>query len=184
MNHWRRIFLLLILAFTWTQCSEGNEASQDKFDYFQFQKVDLRAYDIDASIMIPDATAGIGASFKPNVEYDEGGYKWTISVGRNFQLFIEDYGDNLYRFAEFKKDLIKDNKKTNYFQFEMLNEEKDIIMYSRKEKSAFIKDKKLTYHIYAVKKINGIYYEIRNAERGDSKKVVDFMYHSIQSFHP
>jgi hypothetical protein len=103
MNHWRRIILLAFISFTWTQCSEGNEGAQGKFDYFQFQKVDLREYDIAASIMIPDATAGIGASFKPNVEHDEGGYKWAISVGRNFQLFLEDYGDNLYRFEDFKK---------------------------------------------------------------------------------
>jgi hypothetical protein len=66
----------------------------------------------------------------------------------------------------------------------MLKEEKDILIYSRKEKSDFIKNKKITYHIYAVKKINGIYNEIRNGEHGDSKKVLDFMYHSIQSFHP
>ncbi len=184
MNQLRSIFLVAIILLLTTQCKNGNDVPQGNFDYFQFQKVDMRDYDIAASIMIPDATAGIGASFKPNVTYDEGGYKWTISVGRNFQLFIEDYGDNLYRFEEFKKDLIKDNKKTNYFEFHMLKEEKDVFVYSRKEKSAFIKDKKLTYHIFAVKKINGIYYEIRNGERGDSKKVVDFMYHSIQSFHP
>jgi hypothetical protein len=66
----------------------------------------------------------------------------------------------------------------------MLKEEKDILVYSRKEKSNFVKDKKLSYHIYAVKKINGIYYEIQNRELGDSKKVIDFMYHSIQSFQP
>jgi hypothetical protein len=184
MNQLRCIFLLALILSLFSQCQDGNDHSQEKFDYFQFQKVDMRKFDIEASIMIPDATAGIGASFKPNVDYDEGGYKWTISVGRNFQLFIEDYGDNLYRFEEFKKDLLKDNKKTNYFQFTMLKEEKDILTYCRKEKSAFIKEKKLTYHIYAVKKIHGIYYEIRNTERGDSKKVIDFMYHSIQSFHP
>jgi len=184
MNPSRLIVLLTFLLFSLTQCQEGRSSDQSSFDYVQFQRVNLSKYDIQASIMIPDATAGIGAAFKPEVEYDEGGYKWTISVGRNFQLFIEDYGDNLYRFEEFKKDLLKDNKKTNYFQFNMLKEEKDVLVYSRKEKSDFIQDKKLTYHIYAVKKINGIYYEIRNSEHGDSKKVVDFMYHSIQSFHP
>jgi hypothetical protein len=184
MNQQRIVFFVILFLFGLSGCQDENPSNATTFDYFQFQHVDLSKYDISASIMIPDATAGIGASFKPNVEYDEGGYKWTISVGRNFQLFIEDYGDNLYRFEEFKKDLIKDNKKTNYFQFEMLKEEKDILIYSRKENSDFIKNKKITYHIYAVKKINGIYYEIRNGEHGDSKKVLDFMYHSIQSFHP
>jgi hypothetical protein len=183
MNHFRIITFLSFLLFGLTQCQQDNASEQSTFDYVQFQRVDLSKFDIPASIMIPDATAGIGASFKPEVEYDEGGYKWTISVGRNFQLFIEDYGDNLYRFEEFKKDLLKDNKKTNYFQFQMLKEEKDILVYSRKEKSEFIKNKRVTYHIYAVKKVNGIYYEFRNGEQGDSKKVIDFMYHSIQSFH-
>ena len=117
MNQFRIITFLSFLLFGFTQCQQDNASEQSTFDYVQFQRVDLSKFDIPASIMIPDATAGIGASFKPEVEYDEGGYKWTISVGRNFQLFIEDYGDNLYRFEEFKKDLLKDNKKQTIFNF-------------------------------------------------------------------
>jgi hypothetical protein len=184
MNQVKYFFLCALMLVALTTCDNESADKKKNFDYFQFQELNLAKYDIQATIMIPDATAGIGASFKPEVKYDEGGYKWSVSVGRNFQLFIEDYGDNLYRFAEFKKDLLKDHKKTNYFQFEMLKEEKDVLVYSRKEKSNFVKDKKLSYHIYAVKKINGIYYEIQNRELGDSKKVIDFMYHSIQSFQP
>jgi hypothetical protein len=184
MNQIKYIFFCALYLVLFTRCDSNSTEGKKEFDYFQFQKLDLKKYDIQASIMIPDATAGIGTSFKPEVEYDEGGYKWKISVGRNFQLFIEDYGDNLYRFDEFKKDMLKDQKKTNYFEFKMLKEEKDVLVFSRKEKSNFVKNKKLSYHIYAVKKINGIYYEIQNKELGDSKKVVDFMYHSIQSFQP
>ena len=91
--------------------------------------------------------------------------------------------DPLFYYQKSLKKLVIKERKLE-FQFEMLKEEKDILIYSRKEKSDFIKNKKITYHIYAVKKINGIYYEIRNGEHGDSKKVLDFMYHSIQSFHP
>ena len=184
MNQMNYFFFCIISLVLFTGCDNASSEEKKEFDYFQFQKLDLKKYDIQASMMIPDATAGIGTSFKPDVEYDEGGYKWKISVGRNFQLFIEDYGDNLYRFDEFKKDMLKVQKKTNYFEFKMLKEEEDVLVFSRKEKSNFVKNKKLSYHIYAVKKINGIYYEIQNKELGDSKKVVDFMYHSIQSFQP
>lgn len=184
MKQMKYFFFCVTYLVLFTRCDSTPNEGKKKFDYFQFQSLDLAKHDIPASIMIPDATAGIGTSFKPEVEYDEGGYKWKISVGRNFQLFIEDYGDNLYRFDEFKKDILKDQMKTNYFQFKMLKEEKDVLVFSRKEKSNFVKNKKLSYHIYAVKKINGIYYEIQNKELGDSKKVVDFMYRSIQSFQP
>jgi len=39
-----------------------------------------------------------------------------------------------------------------------------------------------TYHLYGVKYINGVYYEIKNKEEGDSKKVVDFILKSFLSF--
>ena len=80
------------------------------YDYVQYNRFDLRPYDIDAQIMLPNASAGIGTSLKPSVNFEIGGFKWRLEIGRNFTLLIEDYGDYSFRFAEFKRKLLKPNK--------------------------------------------------------------------------
>ena len=39
-----------------------------------------------------------------------------------------------------------------------------------------------SHHVYAVKNVEGIYYELKSREEGDSKKVSEFIYRSIKSF--
>jgi hypothetical protein len=128
--------------------------------------------------MLPNASAGIGTSMKPKVAYEIGGFKWKLSVGRNFTLLIEDYGDYAYRFAEFKRKLLKPNP---FFEIEMVRQTKDILIYRRIVKGEFVSQKNARFYIYSVKRIRENYYEIMNREQGDTKRVVDFMYHSIQS---
>jgi hypothetical protein len=48
-------------------------------------------------------------------------------------------------------------------------------------KGEFVAQKNARFFIYSVKRIRENYYEIMNREQGDTKRVVDFMYHSIQS---
>ena len=148
------------------------------YDYIQYRALDLSAYDLAARIMLPNASAGIGTSMKPNVAYEIGGFKWKLSVGRNFTLLIEDYGDYAYRFAEFKRKLLKPNP---FFEIEMVRQTKDILIYRRNVKGEFVAQKNARFYIYSVKRIRENYYEIMNREQGDTKRVVDFMYHSIQS---
>ena len=81
-------------------CADESDAvakSQELIDYYQFDEHLLDVYGIDATIMIPNETAGIGASFETEIMHDDGDFKWHISAGRNFNLFIEDYGDYQYR---------------------------------------------------------------------------------------
>jgi hypothetical protein len=99
-------------------------------------------------------------------------------VGRIFTLLIEDYGDYAYRFAEFKRKLLKPNP---FFEIEMVRQTKDILIYRRIVKGEFVAQKNARFFIYSVKRIRENYYEIMNREQGDTKRVVDFMYHSIQS---
>ncbi|MDP4595442.1 MAG: hypothetical protein NWS92_00560 [Crocinitomicaceae bacterium] len=148
------------------------------YDYIQYRTFDLSAYDLPARIMLPNASAGIGTSMKPNVVYELGGFKWKLNVGRNFSLLIEDYGDYAYRFAEFKRKLLKPNK---FFEIEIVKQTKDILIYRRKVKGEFVAQKNARFYIYSVRRIRENYYEIMNREQGDTKRVVDFMYHSIQS---
>ena len=62
-------------------------------DYYEFQDFNLGDYDIPAFISLPDETANIGASTKPEIIHIEDDIKWEVNVGQNFQLMIEDYGD-------------------------------------------------------------------------------------------
>lgn len=165
-------FFLFVLALS---CEQAKPRS---YDYIQYRVFDLRPYDLSARIMLPNASAGIGTSMKPVVNFEIGGFKWELSVGRNFTLLIEDYGDYAYRFAEFKRKLLKPNP---FFEIEMVRQTKDVLIYRRIVKGEFAAKKNARFYIYSVKRLRENYYEIMNREQGDTKRVVDFMYHSIQS---
>ena len=170
-----RNVLLVFLLFFLAACSQNKT---DSFDYVQYTPFDMRPYDLSIQLMLPNASSGIGTSIKPKVSYEVGGFKWQLQVGRNFMLHIEDYGDNAYRFAEFKRKLLKPNK---FFEIEIVKQTKNILIYPRKVKGAFVSQKNARFYIYAVRKIDQNYYEIMNREQGDTKRVVDFMYHTIES---
>jgi hypothetical protein len=170
-----RLGSILLSVFFLLACGQSKPHS---YDYIQYNSFDLSKYDLAASILLPNASAGIGTSMKPTMDYEIGGFKWKLSVGRNFTLFIEDYGDYAYRFAEFKRKLLKPNK---FFEIELIKETKDILIYRRKVKGEFVTHVNARFFIYSVRRIGKNYYEIMNREQGDNKKVVDFMYHSIQS---
>ena len=169
----RGLLFFVLLCFILLGCNSGNE-NKDKqlanHDYYQFQRIDLVPYEIDAEIMIPDATAGIGASFKPQIIHQTADYKWEIQIGRNFELLIEDFGDNGFRYPEVRKKILT-NK---VFKVKIIKEEGELMLFKRQLDNS--------YHIFAVKKIGGIYYQLSSREEGDSKKVAEFMYHSVKSF--
>lgn len=150
--------------------NEGNNTKTEEQDYYQFQQIDLSTHDINATLMIPDATAGIGASFKPQIIHVPADYKWEISIGRNFNLQIEDFGDNAYRYLEVRKKIVENKA----FKVSIVQEENDQVLFKR------IFDN--SYHVYAVKKVDGVYYELKSKEEGDSKKIAEFIYRSVKSF--
>ena len=166
------IFLMCLL-FLLFACETNNQKTNNESeeqDYYQFQQIDLSRNDLDATIMIPDATAGIGASFKPLINHIAADYKWQISIGRNFNLQIEDFGDNAYRYLEVRKKILENKA----FKVSIVKEENDQVLYKR------ILDN--SYHVYAVKKVEGVYYELKSREEGDSKKIAEFIYRSVKSF--
>ena len=168
-----RLFFLSSLIILLLACSPKNGDNiekTDEQDYYQFQRIDLSSKDLNASIMIPDATAGIGASFKPQINHVPADYKWEILIGRNFNLLIEDFGDNAYRYPEVRKKILENKA----FKVSIIDEENDQLLYKR------ILDN--SYHVYAVKKVDGIYYELKSREEGDSKKIAEFIYRSVKSF--
>jgi hypothetical protein len=159
---------------------QQEEIYGDNDKYYQFSELNLTAYGFNATIKIPDETTGIGASFEPIVRHEED-FKWVISAGPNFNVFIEDYGDFSTLMNDFKQKI----NSSDFFTITIMSEKNGVISYSRK-----IKDNKLdqnkeldqtTYHIYASKKLGNVNYEIKNREEGNTLKVIQLMEKSIAS---
>lgn len=171
-------FSMFIFMISCADESDTNAKSKELIDYYQFDEHLLDVYGIDATIMIPNETAGIGASFETEILHDDGDFKWHISAGRNFNLYIEDYGDYQYRMPEFLRKL----EAQDIFKTEIIEQKDEYVIYKRELNMS---SKKIsTYHLYGIKYINGVYYEIKNKEAGDSKKVIDFILKSFLSFKP
>ena len=170
------LFLVILLLLS---CNSKEAEGNNFADYYQFKWVDLSGYDLDAGIFIPDETAGIGASFKTTIEHEED-FKWKVSAGPNFQLFIEDWGDNSNRLSELRKSL----KNDDVFKVTVLSNKNNYIIYKREliKHINVPKYRHVSYHVYALIKLGDYYYEIRNRASGDSKAVIDLMEKSVQSF--
>jgi hypothetical protein len=179
---------LLVLYLIINACSSENtttikerKINQESDKYYQFAQLTLSDFDFNASIFIPDETAGIGASFKPIISHEED-FKWTISAGPNFTLFIEDYGDYSSLMDEFEAKI----SKSDFFDISIISKKNGIILYQRSIKKntlsdASSKENHISFHLYAIKNINGIYYELKNKEEGDTRKVIELMEKSVES---
>ena len=179
---------LLVLYLIINACSSENtttikerKINQESDKYYQFAKLTLSDFDFNASIFIPDETAGIGASFKPIISHEED-FKWTITAGPNFTLFIEDYGDYSSLMDEFEAKI----SKSDFFDISIISKKNGIILYQRSIKKntlsdASSKENHISFHLYAIKNINGIYYELKNKEEGDTRKVIELMEKSVES---
>ena len=181
------IRLLVLYLFIHACSNEGattikeRKINQESDKYYQFAKLTLSDFDLNASIFIPDETAGIGASFKPIISHEED-FKWTISAGPNFTLFIEDYGDYSSLMDEFEAKI----SKSDFFDISIISNKNGIILYQRSIKKntlsdASSKENHISFHLYAIKNINGIYYELKNKEEGDTRKVIELMEKSVES---
>lgn len=183
-----RLTCLSFLIFALFSCKDNSKQFltdvSELEDYYEFQEFDLSPYGIKASIMLPDETANIGASTKPDVEHLESDFYWNIQVGQNFHLYIEDYGDNT--------DLVKAHKQklsnTQFYDVKYLHDDTDLIIYQvtlkvrgsdNAPKTVGIKH--VSYHVYGEKVINGIHYELRSRDEGFEKPIIDLMAKSILS---
>lgn len=185
---------VFLLGMLFTSCdnnsTEGNKSDEVinlDDDYYEFNAISLAPDNIPAMIMLPDETANIGASTKPEVIHTEGDFIWDINVGPNFDLHIEDYGD-LTDLVEYKKKELKDQ---SMFKINYLVDEKDMILYERtlvvkgsKKASPTVGVEHKSYHVYGQKVIKGITYELRSRDEGYEKMIIELMAKSIKSFKP
>lgn len=183
--------LLINLAYL-TSCGEPEkEKPEDEIvvddDYYEFQDFDMTEYEIPAIISLPDETANIGASTKPQVIHTESDIKWEINVGPNFQLMIEDYAD-FTDLVEVKK---KELAEQDFFKIEYLIDEGDMLLYERtllvdgkKEAASTVGVEHRSYHVYGQKIVDGITYELQSRPDGYEKVIIELMAKSIRSFKP
>lgn len=179
------ILMLVFFSACTTDPKDLMDGDQDALEeYYEFQGFDLSAYDIPGTIMLPDETANIGASTKPEVIHTEDNFYWDINVGPNFQMHIEDFGDNKDLVSAHKKSL----KQKDMFEITYLIDEDDLVLYERKlivkgdkkaPKSVGVEHR--SYHVYGQKTINGINYELRSREEGYEKVIIELMAKSVRS---
>ncbi|NBX39105.1 MAG: hypothetical protein EBR54_06810 [Flavobacteriia bacterium] len=171
------LLMTVVLVYACNNSPDNKEEKSE--DLYQFKQVALSAYDLPATIFIPDETTGIGASFKTTV-YHEEDFNWKISAGPNFELFIEDWGENSKRFEEMKTQI----SKKEVFKTTIIEQRKNYMLYKRElvnpmEVEEF---KHVSYHVYALIPIEGVYYEIKNRSQGDLLPTAKLMITSIKSF--
>ena len=153
-------------------------------DYYEFRGISLTPYDIPAMIMLPDETANIGASTRPEITHPDS-FLWSITLGAKFKLYIEDFGDYRNRVSNKKKEL----KEQTLFKINYLFQSDDLIVYERtlivrgsKQASPSVGIEHKSFHVYGQKIVDGITYELRSRDEGCSKNIAVLMAKSIKSF--
>jgi hypothetical protein len=176
------IFALLILV----RCGGPDENASNAADeeLYEFQGFSLKEYDIPATIMLPDETANIGASTKPEIIHTEDDFKWELQVGPNFHMIIDDWGDDREMVSSKKKELAG----LTFYGIKYIINEPDFILYEQTLKVDGDKAAPKTvglqhraYHVYGQKVIDGITYVFRSRDEGYEKVIVDLMAKSIKS---
>jgi hypothetical protein len=191
------IFLMTLILVINSGCerniAENENKSKTKVnmnDYSEFHLITLDKHELNAQLMIPDASANIGASTKPEIVHNDS-FLWKITAGPKFELHIEDFGDYKDRMVNKKKELQSQNK---FFQITYLIDEPQLILYERKlivkgDKNAApeVGVEHITYHVYGEKNLDGITYELRSRDAGfgaDQKHIAEMMAKTIKSFNP
>jgi hypothetical protein len=183
------ILLLVIAGFSISSCTGGGEEKKKKDaidleDYYDFQVMDMSKYGIDAYIHLPDETANIGASTKPEVSHPED-HIWQIDIGQNFTLHIEDMANIKDNIKEEKKEL----KRKDFFKIKYLIDDSDMILYQRElvvkgsdRAASTVGVEHKSYHVFGQKTVDGITYVLESREEGYEKNIIEMMAKSIKSF--
>ncbi len=192
-----RLFLFffhLVFSLTLVSCSENEKIVEEPKeaetvlddDYYDFQGFNMSPYDIPVMIMLPDETANIGASTKPEVVHTVDDFKWELLVGSNFEMLIDDWGDYTDMVVTRKKELAS----LNFYKINYLIDQQNFIMYEQELIPKGIKASNSvgvphkSYHVYAEKVIDGVTYVFRSQDEGAEKLIIELMAKSIKSVKP
>jgi hypothetical protein len=181
-------FLLAFAVFPLVRCGDKAEDGElTDEELYEFQGFSMKPYDMPVMIMLPDETANIGASTKPEVIHEEDGFQWELSVGPNFEMIIDDWGADRAMVTSRKKELAEHS----FLKIKYIVDEPDFILYEQELKvdgkkgvPSTVGVKHKTYHVYGQKVINGITYVFRSRDEGYEKVIIDLMAKSIKSVKP
>ncbi len=185
------LLFLVVSGFSVSSCSGEEDKKKKKEDidledYYEFQVMDMSRYGINAYIHLPDETANIGASTKPEVSHPED-HIWQIDIGQNFTLHIEDMANIKDNIKEEKKEL----KRKDFFKIKYLIDKPDMILYQRElvvkgsdRAASTVGVEHKSYHVFGQKTIDGITYVLESREEGYEKNIIEMMAKSIKSFKP
>jgi hypothetical protein len=182
---------LLLLTFGLISCGDKNNDSASKDDglilnedYYEFQGFSMKPFDIPVMIMLPDETANIGASTKPEIIHTPDDFKWELFVGSNFHMLIDDWGDYTDMVVTRKKEL----KELDFYKINYLIDEKNFILYEQElipkginKASNSVGVPHKSYHVYAEKVIDGVTYVFRSKDEGAERLIIELMAKSIKS---
>ena len=150
-----------------------------------YEAFSLAPYGIPALIYLPDATANIGAATSPEILHDMDDYKWTINVGQNFSLNIEDWGGT-DAFSERVKEL--ENQKI--YKVEFLKKEDNFVYYKTILNVNGVKGRDEvgvdheSFYVMSQHKIDGINYLFITTEDGHPKPITDYMEKTVKFVKP
>ncbi|MCR9172511.1 MAG: hypothetical protein NXI10_08475 [bacterium] len=182
------LFLIGVGLFV-SSCAGEEDEKEDKNDldledYYEFQVMDLSKYGLNAYIHLPDETANIGASTRPEVSHPED-HIWQIDIGQNFTLHIEDMANIKDNIKEEKKEL----KRKDFFKIKYLIDTPEMILYQRElvvkgsdRAASTVGVEHKSYHVFGQKTIDGITYVLESREEGYEKNIIEMMAKSIKSF--
>ena len=181
-----RLISILMLSIMLFSCSDKNDNSSiETYSLYDFKPLNLSKNEIPATIYLPDETFNIGASTEVEVNHLEGDFKWEIAVGPNFKFKIDDWGDDK-QILQAEKDKLED---LEFYKISYLKNTQNKIIYKRELKvsgkenaPSKVGTEHITYHIFQMKEINGIIYVLKNQDEGSSKKIVDLLEQSFDSF--
>jgi len=192
-----RLFLLffsLLFSMVLVSCGEEERVVEESKesnmvlddDYYDFQGFNMLPYDIPVMIMLPDETANIGASTKPEVIHEDDDFKWELLVGSNFEMLIDDWGDYMDMVVTRKKEL----ESLDFYKINYLIDQNNFIMYEQElipkgvKASNSVGVPHKSYHVYAEKVIDGVTYVFRSKDEGADKLIIELMAKSIRSVKP
>ncbi|RFC54264.1 hypothetical protein DXU93_09775 [Brumimicrobium aurantiacum] len=144
--------------------NQQNESFQlNSEDLSNFENLDLRTYEINASIMVPKDES-------TSVKHQLDSFDWIIKQGKQSYLSIEDWGtaDGLNHFIEEIK------KQTE--EIEIIENSDDFVFYKKT-----VGTSQTTYHAAAQHNIEGVNYLFITAKQGFSEDGVKAVVASIKS---
>lgn len=153
----------------------------------EYEIFDLKPYEINASIYLPGEKTAIGSSLSPEVEHEEGGFKWKLSIGEQFQIIIQDWG---------REDMITEKRlelkgHQKYYKIEFIEDSPDFISYKKtlnvsglKEASKDVGIEHISYHCCGQRTIAGINYMFSSTADGIPKPTLKYLSASIKSVTP